>query len=107
MPEPIHFFGIQRGQSPGDPLSPQIVFVGVLAHIGDDGVVTPLDAEFFAAGFLNQLAGVPEADGEKFHKADRIGFLPGIIPFFRAPFDEAGPAGQRRQLQRQVILAQI
>ena len=107
VPQPIHFFGIQRRQSAGDPLSPQIIFVGMLAHVGDDGVVAPLDAEFFAAGFLNQLAGVPEADGEKFHETDRVGLLPGIVPFFRAPLDEAGPAGQRGQLQRQVILAEI
>ena len=89
--QPIDFFGIERRQAAGDPLSSQIIFFGRIPHVGDDRIVAALDAEFFTARLLNQLTGVPKTNGQELQEIGRIGLLPGIVPLFPAPLDETGP----------------
>ena len=76
-------------------------------HIGCHRLVLSVDAQLLPAGLLNQLARIPETDREVLHQTDRIGLLPRVFSFFRAPLDESGPARQRRQLERQVVLPEF
>src|SRR6185503_13550959 len=107
MRQPVDFLSIEGGQSACDALPPQIVLFGMVAHVSRHRLVPPFNAEFFAASLLNQFTRIPETNSEKLHETDRIGLLPGIIPFLRSPLNKAGPAGQRGQLQRQIVLPQL
>ncbi len=90
--EPVDFLRIQGRQPPRDSLAPEVVLLSMTAHVARDGLITPLDAEFFAARLLDEFPRVPKPNGQELHESRRILLLPGIIPFFAAPFDEAGPA---------------
>ena len=100
MRQPIHLLRVQRRQSPRHPLTSQIVFLGMVPHVGEDRIIASLDTECVPARLLDQFAGVPQSNGQEFDETGRVGLLPGIVPFFSTPFDESGPAGEGRQLQR-------
>src|SRR5688572_12717952 len=98
MRQPVDFLGVERRKTACHALTPQVILFRMLLDVRRYGIISALDAEFLVAGLVDQFPRVPDADGEKLHKTDRIGLLPGIIPFLRSPFNEAGPARQRGQL---------
>ena len=98
MPKPVDLLGIQRGQPAGDPLAPQIILLRMVADVGADRIIPAVNAQFLSTRLVDQFLRVPKADGEKLHEPRRICPLPGIVPFFTAPLDEAGPARKRGEL---------
>lgn len=99
MRQSIDFLGVERRKAACHALTSQVILLRMHLHVRRHGIISALYAQFLAAGLVNQLPCVPEADGEKLDETDGVGLLPGIIPLLRPPLNETGPARQCGQLQ--------
>ena len=72
-----------------------------------EGEEVALDIEDVTARLPDQLAYIPETDGEELQQTDGIGPLPRIVLLVSAPFNQSCPAGEGRQLKRQVVLPEF
>ena len=107
MSQAVDFLRIGGREMTSDPLPAEKILARMALHIGCDCLVLSVDAQLLPAGLLNQLAHIPEPDREVLHQSHRISSLPFVVSFFRPPFDKSGPARQRRQLERQVVLPEL
>jgi hypothetical protein len=63
-----------------------------------------VDSQLFSTDALHEFALVPEADREILHEIDGISGLPIVLSLIRAPFDEAGPAGEGGEMKGKILL---
>src|SRR4030095_13126155 len=81
--------------------------ISAFLYDGRERIEVGVDTENFLASALNEFAFVPKARGRVLHEVDGVGALPFVFALIGAPLDEAGPAGQRCQMAREIVLPSI